>query len=94
MTKQILAFLFCFKRELNLYSPLTLTFTLRARTQTFTPPLQWGSGVAGVAGVAGVVGVAGVAGRVCAAPARSAEVVAENCSADACAGTLCSSIYV
>jgi hypothetical protein len=39
MTKQILAFLFCFKRELNPYSPLTLALTLRARTQTFTPPL-------------------------------------------------------
>ena len=34
MTKQILAFLFCFKRELNLYPHL------RARTQTFTPPLH------------------------------------------------------
>ena len=33
MTKQILAFLFCFKRELNLYPHL------RARTQTYTPPL-------------------------------------------------------
>ena len=56
MTKQILAFLFCFIRELNLYSPLTLTLTsahelkpllppyphphLRARTQTFTPLLH------------------------------------------------------
>jgi hypothetical protein len=29
MTKQILAFLFCFKRELNPYSPLTLALTLR-----------------------------------------------------------------
>ena len=34
MTKQIFAFLFCFKRELNLYPHL------RARTQTFTPPLH------------------------------------------------------
>ena len=39
MTKQILAFLFCFTRELNPYSPLTLSLPLRARTQTFTPPL-------------------------------------------------------
>ena len=27
MTKQILAFLFCFKRELNPYSPLTYSLT-------------------------------------------------------------------
>ena len=33
MTKQILAFLFCFKRELNLYPHL------RARTQTLYSPL-------------------------------------------------------
>jgi hypothetical protein len=39
MTKQILAFLFYFIRELNLYSPLTYSLTLHARTQTFTPPL-------------------------------------------------------
>ena len=46
MTKQILAFLFCFTRELNPYSPLILP--LRARTENphrprelkpFTPPL-------------------------------------------------------
>ena len=29
MTKQILAFLFCFTRELNPHSPLTLSLTLR-----------------------------------------------------------------
>jgi hypothetical protein len=56
MTKQILAFLFCFTRELTLYSPLTYTLTsarelkpilppyliphLRARTQTLTLTLR------------------------------------------------------
>ena len=39
MTKQILAFLFCFTRELNPYTPLTLSLTLRARTQTLYLPL-------------------------------------------------------
>ena len=44
MTKQILAFLFCFTRELNPYSPLTSFLTRRARTQTLTltlrPPIR------------------------------------------------------
>ena len=38
MTKQILAFLFCFKRELNPYSPLTLTLTLRPSLNPLLPP--------------------------------------------------------
>jgi hypothetical protein len=42
MTKQILAFVFCFTRELNLYCPLT--FSLRPPihpylTETLYPPL-------------------------------------------------------
>ena len=40
MTKQILAFLFCFKRELNLYSPITLTLTSARELKPFTPPLH------------------------------------------------------
>ncbi len=48
MTKQILAFLFCFTRELNPYSPLTLTLrenskpSPSARTQTLYSPLKPG----------------------------------------------------
>ena len=37
MTKQILAFLFCFTRELNLYSLPYLPPPFRARTQTHIP---------------------------------------------------------
>ena len=39
MTKQILAFLFCFTRELALYSPPYLIPHPRARTQTLYSPL-------------------------------------------------------
>ena len=38
MTKQILAFLFCFIRELNLYSPLTLTLTSAHELKPILPP--------------------------------------------------------
>ena len=38
MTKQILAFLFCFTRELNLYSPLSLSLTFRAYSNPLLPP--------------------------------------------------------
>ena len=39
MTKQILAFLFCFIRELNLYSPLTYSLTSAHELKPYTPPL-------------------------------------------------------
>ena len=38
MTKQIFAFFFCFIRELNLYSPLTLSLILRANSNPILPP--------------------------------------------------------
>jgi len=41
MTKQILAFLFCFTRELNLYTPLTLTLRSPIRPYlTYRPPIR------------------------------------------------------
>ena len=39
MTKQILAFLFCFTRELNLYPPLTLSLPSARELKTYTPLL-------------------------------------------------------
>ncbi len=39
MTKQILAFLFCFTIELNLYSPVTYSLTSARELKPFTPPL-------------------------------------------------------
>jgi hypothetical protein len=47
MTKQILAFLFCFIRELNLYSPLTLTLTSahELKTKGFIKPLVLGGSI-------------------------------------------------
>jgi hypothetical protein len=39
MTKQILAFLFCFIRELTLYSPLTYSLTSARELKPYTPPL-------------------------------------------------------
>ena len=39
MTKQILPFLFCFIRELNLYSPLTLTLRPPIRPYLHPPPM-------------------------------------------------------
>ncbi len=42
MTKQILAFLFCFKRELTLYSPLTYSLTsARELKLTLYSPLTY-----------------------------------------------------
>ena len=38
MTKQILAFLFCFIRELNPYSPLTFSLPSERELKPFTPP--------------------------------------------------------
>jgi hypothetical protein len=40
MTKQILAFLFCFIRELTLYLPLTLSLTSARELKPYTPPLH------------------------------------------------------
>ena len=40
MTKQILAFLFCFTRELNLYSPLTLTLPSARELKPLLPPYR------------------------------------------------------
>jgi hypothetical protein len=40
MTKQILAFLFCFIRELALYSPFTLSLTSARELKPYTPPLH------------------------------------------------------
>ena len=40
MTKQILAFLFCFIRELTLYSPLTLSLTSARELKPYTPPFK------------------------------------------------------
>jgi len=39
MTKQILAFLFCFTRELNLYTPLTYSLISARELKPYTPPL-------------------------------------------------------
>ncbi len=39
MTKQILAFLFCFTRELTLYSPLTYSLSSARELKPYTPPL-------------------------------------------------------
>ena len=39
MTKQILAFLFCFIRELTLYSPLTYSLSSARELKPYTPPL-------------------------------------------------------
>ena len=41
MTKQILAFLFCFIKELNLYSPLTYFLTSARELKPFTPPFTY-----------------------------------------------------
>ncbi len=38
MTKQILAFLFCFIRELTLYSPLPLSLTSARELKPIPPP--------------------------------------------------------
>ncbi len=43
MTKQILAFLFCFIRELTLYSPLTLSLTPAREFKPYTPSLPYPS---------------------------------------------------
>ena len=40
MTKQIYPFLFCFIRELTLYSPLTYTLTSARELKPFTPPRE------------------------------------------------------
>jgi hypothetical protein len=43
MTKQILAFLFCFIRELTLYSPLTNSLTSARELKPYTPLLPYPS---------------------------------------------------